>query len=103
MDLEAEPGALTAEEGEAMCQAVIREWKRRVNIRWPSAQSIRVDHWVRLIGGRNNKTLPGYLKKNDQIPTSISEFETNSISRPSTAAFEYSIIKKIKMFQTNKL
>ena len=37
MDLEAETGAMSAEEGKAMCQAVIREWNRRVRERWPVA------------------------------------------------------------------
>jgi hypothetical protein len=37
MDLEAEAGAMTAEEGKTMCEAVIHEWNRRVRHRWPSA------------------------------------------------------------------
>jgi hypothetical protein len=37
MDLEADAGAMTAEEGKAMCEAVIREWNQRVRHRWPSA------------------------------------------------------------------
>ena len=35
-DLEADAGAMTEEEGQAMCDAVIREWKRRVTHRWPA-------------------------------------------------------------------
>ena len=37
MDLEAEAGAMTAEEGKAMCNAVMREWNRRVCERCPAA------------------------------------------------------------------
>lgn len=37
MDLEAEAGAMSAEEGKTMCEAVIREWNRRVRERWPVA------------------------------------------------------------------
>ncbi len=37
VDLEAEAGAMTAEEGKAMCEAVIREWNQRVRERWPAA------------------------------------------------------------------
>ena len=37
MDLEAEAGAMSAEEGKAMCEAVIREWNRRLLKRWPVA------------------------------------------------------------------
>jgi len=35
LDLEAEAGVMTAQEGKAMCEAVHREWKRRVTTRWP--------------------------------------------------------------------
>ena len=37
-DLEAEPGVWTAEQGRAMCKAVIREWERRVLSKWPEAR-----------------------------------------------------------------
>jgi hypothetical protein len=36
VDLEADAGAMTEQEGEAMCAAVNREWKRRVTSRWPT-------------------------------------------------------------------
>ena len=35
LDLEAEAGAMTEQEGKAMCDAVIQEWRRRVRSRWP--------------------------------------------------------------------
>ncbi len=35
LDLEAEAGAMTAQEGQTMCDEVIREWRRRINNRWP--------------------------------------------------------------------
>ena len=35
LDLEADAGAMTAREGQAMCDAVISEWKRRIINRWP--------------------------------------------------------------------
>ena len=35
-DLEADAGALTEQEGKTLCEAVIREWKRRVISRWPT-------------------------------------------------------------------
>ena len=36
LDLEADAGAMTEQEGQAMCDAVIREWKGRISSRWPS-------------------------------------------------------------------
>ena len=36
LDLEAEAGAMTEQEGKAMCEAVIQEWKRRIRSRWPT-------------------------------------------------------------------
>ncbi len=36
LDLEAESGAMSDQEGEAMCAAVNREWKQRVTSRWPA-------------------------------------------------------------------
>jgi len=35
LDLEADAGAMTEQEGQDMCDAVIREWKLRVRTRWP--------------------------------------------------------------------
>jgi hypothetical protein len=36
LDLEADAGAMSEQEGEEMCAAVNREWKRRVTNRWPT-------------------------------------------------------------------
>ena len=36
LDLEADAGALTEQEGKTLCHAVIREWQRRVISRWPT-------------------------------------------------------------------
>jgi hypothetical protein len=36
LDLEADAGAMSEQEGEEMCAAVNREWKRRVTSRWPT-------------------------------------------------------------------
>ncbi len=38
LDLEAEAGALTEEQGRTICQAVIHEWGNRVVRRWPKAR-----------------------------------------------------------------
>ncbi len=35
LDLEADAGAMTAREGQAMCEAVIQEWRWCINSRWP--------------------------------------------------------------------
>ena len=35
LDLEADAGAMTEQDGQSMCEEVIREWKRRISSRWP--------------------------------------------------------------------
>jgi hypothetical protein len=64
LDLEAKVGAMTEQEGRAMCDAVHREWKRRVTTRWPKvveqcAQSL--GHMI-LNGSRLTAGITFFLK-----------------------------------------
>jgi hypothetical protein len=67
LDLEAEAGALTEREGQEMCDAVIREWKRRIRTRWPMVEeqcACSLAHMIlrgsRMTGWVENQ-LPHYL------------------------------------------